>query len=109
MARRGKRRPLACHDCDIDTSHWHYYMLHDEVWQQATKATTGRVRFLCLDCLEARLGRPLVEADFVLTPPEMAARFDGEGHEPLPPAQRQWELDTWRAYGREQLAPGVAR
>jgi hypothetical protein len=32
-------------------------------------------RRLCLDCLQARLGRPLTVADFVATPFEILSRF----------------------------------
>lgn len=92
-----------CHDCGVDTSFatgiGHYYTLRNDVWQQATHGD-ARVCFLCLDCLQRRLGRPLIEADFLATPPEILARFAGEAGKPLPPAERQRELDSWRAYCR---------
>lgn len=101
---RRQRRLLACHDCNIDTSNstgiGHYYMAWDEVWRQAKQGE--RVRFLCLDCLEARLGRPLRSTDFMITPSEMDQRMwsaDGE-HTVLPERERQRWLDYWRAVPR---------
>jgi hypothetical protein len=38
-----------------------YYMLKDEVWAQAGMEPQG---FLCIGCLETRLGRELTAADF---------------------------------------------
>jgi hypothetical protein len=92
-----------CHDCGVDTSFsagiGHFYTLHNAVWRQAS-GDDAAVRFLCLDCLEARLGHPLSEADFIATPPEILARFAGKAGEPLPPAERQNELENWRAVTR---------
>jgi hypothetical protein len=92
-----------CHDCGVDTSFstgiGHYYNLRNEVWRQATRNSTA-VQFLCLDCLEARLSRPLTEADFIATPPEIMARFAGAVAAPLPPAERQNDLENWRASTR---------
>jgi hypothetical protein len=57
-----------CHDCGIDTvpTEWdqraEYYMVHDEVWAEATRY--GPAAFLCIGCLERRLRRRLVPADF---------------------------------------------
>jgi hypothetical protein len=36
----------------------------NEVWEQVTKGESS-VRWLCLDCLETRLGRPLKAADLI--------------------------------------------
>jgi hypothetical protein len=97
------RQAQPCHDCGADTSFstgiGHYYTLRNEVWRQATRNTTT-VQFLCLDCLETRLKRPLIEADFIATPPEIMARFTGEAGAPLPAAKRQHQLDEWRTYTR---------
>jgi len=102
-----RRRLLECYDCRVDTSNatgiGHYYMLDDEVWQRATR-DTARIRWLCLDCLEARLGRPLRSTDFMFTPREMYQRLhrvDGE-HTVLPERERQRWLDYWRAVPRHQ-------
>jgi hypothetical protein len=108
---------LRCHDCDIDTSLQtgigHDYIVHDALWLQATHG--ARVRFLCLDCLEKRLDRPVVEADFVATPVEciecsLALKQLAEKYPPpakipaglFPPlsppsAERQRLLDHFRA------------
>jgi hypothetical protein len=68
-----KRRKRDCMGCGVDTSfatgNGHYYCVHDELWRQAVPDRRGR---LCLDCLEARIRRPLVRADFVRTPVEIA-------------------------------------
>jgi hypothetical protein len=67
-------------DCGVDTSFatgiGHYYTVHEEVWRSVVPDGGGR---LCLDCLQARLGRPLVRADFVATPYEIQSRFAGDG------------------------------
>ena len=77
--RGDKPRPLCC-DCGIDTiatDEW--YMVNDEVWEQAW---AGRRRsqdvipgggglideFLCIGCLEKRIGRTLCRTDFTDAP-----------------------------------------
>jgi hypothetical protein len=69
-----KYRVSLCVDCGLDTkpcSHrpgcrhagrWEYYMLCGPVWT-AAGAPEGD---LCVGCVEARLGRPLVPADFAV-------------------------------------------
>lgn len=55
-----------CLDCGlhvIRAGHW--YMVHDEVWEQTGLDKHGGV--LCLDCLEHRLGRAVSEEDFKST------------------------------------------
>jgi hypothetical protein len=80
----------------------HYYMLDKALWQQATKSRTDgrrRIRFLCFDCLEARLGRRVTARDLVITPPELDRRMQhGVSCEPLPADQRQAEFCWWRAF-----------
>lgn len=50
-----------CLDCGIHTGlHDEYYMVTDEVWEEADMDEG----MLCVACLEARLGRQLVPADF---------------------------------------------
>ena len=57
----------ACWDCGVETLSYEpgvateYYMVHDEVWD-AAGATTRT--WLCIGCLESRLGRRLVPGDF---------------------------------------------
>lgn len=51
-----------CHDCGVGTVYIHeFYGVLDDVWAEAT---TARVRFLCIGCLERRLGRILSPVDF---------------------------------------------
>ena len=52
---------VGCDDCRADKDEYHY-MVTREVWALATRTTPAR--FLCLDCLEARIGRSLTAADF---------------------------------------------
>jgi hypothetical protein len=102
-----RRRPMACHDCDVDTSTGtgisHYYMVWDQVWERATRGD-ARVRWLCLECLEARLGSPLRAIDFMVTPSELAERIvTGEEHTVLRQRERQRWLDYWRAVPRHRV------
>ena len=74
-----------CIDCGVDTTpdtflkrggrrpiwyRWEWYMVHDEIWVQAgmphRKFETGygTSGFLCIGCLETRIGRKLRRADF---------------------------------------------
>jgi len=56
------REPL-CLDCDIDIHViGHYCMLTAPVWAQTGLGPEGGL--LCLDCIEARIGRPLRYTDF---------------------------------------------
>jgi hypothetical protein len=55
-----------CRDCGIDTSIRgiaEYYAVHDAVWAAAGMAPNSGM--LCIGCLEERLGRQLVGADFL--------------------------------------------
>lgn len=54
---------MPCAECETLTTD--YYMVHDELWQSVT---TPDERFLCLACLEQRIGRPLVIDDFTPYP-----------------------------------------
>jgi hypothetical protein len=57
----------ACADCGIDTvAIGDYYMVYDAIWADAGMA--DREGMLCLDCLVARLGRPLQFSDFPAFP-----------------------------------------
>lgn len=56
---------MDCADCGVNTVRvGHYYMVHNYVWAESD-AGKG---LLCLDCLEARLGRPLEAEDFTSAP-----------------------------------------
>jgi hypothetical protein len=62
-----------CDDCGADTTPctgkrgcrhsgtWEYYMVHNHLWP-------GGVHYLCVGCLERRLGRRLTAADFTDVP-----------------------------------------
>lgn len=61
----------ACADCGVGTiTLGEYYMVKDDVWE---KAWVGRLKswhvlpgqqYLCVGCLETRIGRTLVACDF---------------------------------------------
>jgi hypothetical protein len=73
-------------------------MLRHDVW--ALTRVERRGGFLCLECIEDRIGRPLFADDFMITPPEMQ-RGDLraiERDKPTPPDTRQRELAEWRDY-----------
>ena len=68
---------IACADCDTiltvrptgfgatlfgDRANGDWFMVKDRVWQLGQRA--GACRFLCTGCLEHRIGRKLVAADF---------------------------------------------
>jgi hypothetical protein len=51
-----------CLDCKINTDAIdEYYMLRNEVWEEANADIDGK---LCISCVERRLGRTLTAADF---------------------------------------------
>ena len=45
--------------------HTEYYMVHDHVWQAAQAPERG---YLCIGCLETRLGRQLQRGDSLAMP-----------------------------------------
>ena len=49
-----------CDDCRCDVSDEHYYV-HPDIWFSVHPSERG---FLCIGCLERRLGRILTPADF---------------------------------------------
>lgn len=62
-----------CHDCDKNLAifatgffggGWQgeWFMVKDRVWRQSQR--DGKCRFLCVSCLEYRIGRKLVADDF---------------------------------------------
>lgn len=66
-----------CIDCDTDTApctgkrgcrhagKWEYYMVSDEVWLEAmNREANPWSGFLCIGCLERRIGRRLLPEDF---------------------------------------------
>src|SRR5262249_51393385 len=62
MTKRSDRR-FRCIDCATDTlASGEYYMVRDDLWAAAGMAPHGGM--LCSPCLEHRIGRWLVDADF---------------------------------------------
>ena len=59
-----------CLDCRVDTIEAdEYYRVRDDVWRGAAPEDAPTIAiFLCIGCLEARIGRRLVPADFVDVP-----------------------------------------
>ncbi len=57
-----------CLDCSLNTllEPYQYYMVHDEVWDQT--GIIGYGGMLCIECLEARIGRDLEASDFTNIP-----------------------------------------
>ena len=51
-------RPEVCNDCSRSI-HGEWYMVHDDLWPLAKDGG-----FLCISCLEGRLGRRLTPVDF---------------------------------------------
>jgi hypothetical protein len=63
MGQPGGDNRFRCVDCRRDTAKiGHIYMLRTDVWAMTGLAPEGGM--LCLDDAEARIGRPLTEADF---------------------------------------------
>jgi hypothetical protein len=55
-----RSHPQRCMDCDDDVAD-EYYVLRHDLWHQAVGHPHG---FLCVPCLETRLGRRLAPDDF---------------------------------------------
>jgi hypothetical protein len=65
-----------CKDCGMDTApctgkrgcrhggRWEHYMVHDKLW----RAAGMRDGFLCVGCIEKRIGRRLTPRDFTSAP-----------------------------------------
>jgi hypothetical protein len=57
-----------CKDCGMETIHGEYpYLVLDSVWAEAHKNETTMWKdagFLCIGCLESRIGRRLKQLDF---------------------------------------------
>jgi hypothetical protein len=66
---RRRSRDLRCHDCQVEvTARNAGYMVYDSVWAAAGMPTTRNPPsgFLCVACLERRLGRELTIDDLTL-------------------------------------------
>lgn len=76
MSKAHKHKPSSCADCGIDTAppigqgrdrkigRWEHYMVHDHIWKEFGVGDG----FLCIGCLEDRLGRKLTPLDFIDLP-----------------------------------------
>jgi hypothetical protein len=57
-----------CDDCGVNTQQiGEQYMVHNRVWTAATGVShkwMAMIGFLCIGCIERRLGRQLTKADF---------------------------------------------
>ena len=68
-----------CIDCGVSTrSPWERYMVKDEVWERAVPEDDPSkfFMFLCVGCLEGRLGRTLTRADFTDASLNAPNRYD---------------------------------
>lgn len=62
---RAELLPALCLDCAVDTmANREYYMVRDEVWERAGMVDEHRRGYLCIGCLEQRIGRRLTPRDF---------------------------------------------
>jgi hypothetical protein len=66
-----------CADCGQNTTtigadgepmDWEWYMVNNVIWTMASTATDRPAQFLCIGCLETRLGRRLYPIDFTSAP-----------------------------------------
>jgi hypothetical protein len=55
---------MPCADCGYHTIGIEYYMVRDDVWEQAL-GHKRPPKFLCIGCLEKRIGRTLSRRDFI--------------------------------------------
>lgn len=55
-----------CFDCMYETMVDEYYMVLDEIWEKAVG--DEKLDFLCVSCLEKRIGRKLISVDFTKAP-----------------------------------------
>lgn len=62
IAERLSKIDSKCMDCKIETMrNNNYYMIHNELWNKF--ATADGKGFLCVECLEKRMGRKLTKED----------------------------------------------
>ena len=63
-----------CRDCGVETHNAECYIVEDDVWRSVVPfKTDGGVLYLCIGCLETRLGRKLTPRDFSLVPLNFAS------------------------------------
>lgn len=85
-----------CVDCGVtvvdETGDVENYMVHDDVWAQAR--LDGNDGFLCVTCLEVRLGRPLISNDLAL---DCMVNYPGQQRDT--PQMFQLKSEAWDAAG----------
>ncbi len=64
------RRGASCEDCGVETYPSEYYMVKDKIWDKAVPEDVDENRYiyLCIGCLEGRLGYSLTSKDFIKFP-----------------------------------------
>ncbi len=72
-------RDTTCGDCGVETNHQlsdsaEWYMVCRPIWQLAN--SVNPVHILCIGCLENRIGRQLVPADFSDVPLNILSGFE---------------------------------
>jgi hypothetical protein len=71
--------PNPCYDCGTDTTPctgkrdcphngWEWYEVREDVWDAAGMTNIGGRAYLCIGCLEQRIGRRLTAGDFAPVP-----------------------------------------
>jgi hypothetical protein len=110
-----------CNDCRVDTTphigKWEFYMVTDDVWKAAGMPASTLVagsefdgNFLCIGCLELRIGRRLTALDFAACPlnnpkyqckaPRLLNRLNYQ----LPQSRKDYYADVQKHYGKPWLA-----
>lgn len=65
--RKANADQFECIDCLVHTIKIHeYYMVRPDIWQKYMKGHKGS--FICIGCLEQRMGRRLQPSDFTHAP-----------------------------------------
>jgi hypothetical protein len=67
------------------SGHWEWYMVWPAIW--ACAVGPDAPGYLCIRCLERRLGRPLTGDDFTLAPVNLPSRLDSPQ---LTAAKQRW-------------------
>ncbi len=106
---------MPCADCGIYTIGGEYYMVRDDVWERASKQRKFRFDFLCIECLENRLGRTLTYDDFTDCPlndldfPLRWRRSERLLHRLTTRSRQAWVTEAARCSALEELASPCSR
>ena len=88
-----------CLDCRVDTlRNGEWYMVKDEVWPLPKHL---KEVFLCIGCIESRIGRRLSQEDFYLCPGMAIWTFSKRLEERFDRSVAEWEFG--RSEGRKKL------